>query len=437
MKFQLKNFLKERQLVVSFYILGLVLRIFIAIITTFLQLIQNFSGSDGNQLLNQLLTSTLEPYFDYRFYYIKFANGFVYGGWLPYLSNMMFNSTSVPFVYPPLFLYILSLPALININLVFLPLFLADILLPIIVYKFLIKSTDQKVAEWGLLATVLCPLTIFYTGGLFLNTSLVTLFFIIALYFLSIKKYNWVTFFLAIAILSKQTAIFFLYPILTYIFLKLRETNQTKLMFLKKSTLNLGILVLTLFLGSLPWILIAPEQYLSNLSMGQNPTLFPEFVTPGSNWPLNWYSFLIPIKAPFWLLYLVGFLNFTLTGILVVELVDIYLLIRWYRKMTLSWIKILNLIVYTAILTHLFFPRGTYKYYFTFHVPLIVLWICFHYGESLKSDMSKWRKIFFLFLTISFTFLFMYKYFYLLIVWAIFFLMLSKNIQLNHKISRI
>ena len=437
MKFQLKAFLKERQLVVSFYMLGLVLRIFIAIITTFLQLIQNFSGSDGNQLLNQLLTSTLEPYFDYRFYYIKFVNGFVYGGWLPYLSNMTFNSVLVPFVYPPLFLYILSLPTLINVNLVFLPLFLADILLPIIVYKFLIKSTDQKVAEWGLLATVLCPLTILYTGGLFLNTSLVTLFFIIALYFLSIKKYNWATFFLAIAILSKQTAIFFVYPILTYIFLKYRETNQTKLIFLKRAILNLGILVLTLFLGSLPWILIAPEQYLSNLSMGQNPTLFPEFLTPGSTWPLNWYSFLIPIKSPFWLLYLLGFLNFTLTGILVVEIVDLYLLIRWYRKKTLNWIKILDLIVYTAILTHLFFPRGTYKYYFTFHVPLIVLWICFHYRESLRSDLSKWKKIFFLFITISLAFLLMYRYFYLLIVWAIFFLMLRKNIQLNHNVNRI
>jgi hypothetical protein len=437
MKFQLKRFIKERQLVVSFYILGLILRIFVAIISTFYQLPQNFSDFDGSQLLNELLTNTLEPYSDYRFYYAKFAYGFVYGGWLPYLSNMTFNSFSVPFVYPPLFLYILSLPALININLAFLPLFLADILLPIIVYKFLIKSTDQKIAEWGLLATVLCPLTIFYTGGLFLNTSLVTLFFIVVLLFLSIKRFNWATFFLAIAILSKQTAIFFVYPILTYIFLKLRESDQTKLMYFKKTALNLGIFSLTLFLGSLPWVLIAPQQYFSNLSMGQSPTLFPEFLTPGSNWPLNWYSFLIPIKAPFWLLYLLGFLNFTLTGILVVEFVDIYLLIRWHRKKTLNWIKILDLIVYTAILTQLFFPRGTYKYYFTFHVPLIVLWICFHYGKSLRSDLSKWQKMLFLFLTISLAILLIYRYFYLLIIWAVFFLMLRKNIQLNHNGNRI
>jgi hypothetical protein len=430
MKFQLKKFLKERQLVVSLYILGLILRIFIAIISTFYQVTQNFSISDGNLLL----LSTLEPFADYRFYYIKFAYGFVYGGWLPYLSNMSFDSVSVPFVYPPLFLYILSLPAFININLVFLPLFLADILLPIIVYKLLIKSTDQKVAEWGLLATTLCPLMIFYTGGLFLNTSLVTLFFIIALFFLSLNRYNWATFFLAIAVLSKQTTIFFVLPIIGYIFLKLREPNQVKLIYLKKTFLNMGIFILTLFLGSLPWILVVPEQYFSNLSMGQNPTLFPEFVTPGSTWPLNWYSFLIPIRAPFWLLYLLGFLNFTLAGILVVEFVNIYLLFRWHRKKTLSWIKIFDLIVYTAILTHLFFPRGTYKYYFTFHVPLIVLWICFHYGESLKSDMSKWRKMFFLFLTISFVFLLIYKYFYLLIVWTVFFLMLRKNIQLNSRI---
>lgn len=146
-------------------------------------------------------------------------------------------------------------------------------------------------------------------------------------------------------------------------------------------------------------------------------------------------QFLIPLGTPYWILYIIGFLNFTLIGIFIIECVDIYLLIHWYQKDTLNWIKILDLLVYTAILTHLFLPRGVYKYYFTFHVPLIVLWICFHFGKSLETYLSKEKKTLFLFIIISLVILLIHRYIYLLIIWMIFFIMLRKNVQLNRKIS--
>ncbi|KKM97627.1 hypothetical protein LCGC14_1166080 [marine sediment metagenome] len=366
------------------------------------------------------LMNTLEPYSDYKYWYQGFARQFFYDDWLPYfdyssnpdryknfllyLIDIILGNQKLSFIYPPFFFYSIIIPAAININLVFIPLFLANILLPIVVYKFLINFASKKVAEWGFVATALSPLSIFYNGGLFFNTSYVTLFFIIALYFVSKKKFTWAIFFLSVACLFKQTIIFFFPPFLIYIVLQSTEKKSRRVysIYFKNFLKYTGMLIGMLFLGSIPWIIITPKNYIQSLLVEQSINFNPDFNAPEYNNPVNWYSFLINFGAPYWLIYLLGFLTFTFIGLLIIEIVAIFLLYNWDRKNKLDWIKFLDIIVYTAFISHLFFPRGVYKYYFTLHVPLIILWICFHFKEKLTDNNSIRKVWLLLFVFISF-----------------------------------
>ncbi len=377
---------------------------------------------------NFLIPETLEPYLDYVNYYRKFAEEFIFHGWFPYISRVS-DPILDSYLYPPLFLYVISIPALFSIDLVFLPLLLADITLPFIIYQILKKSSSQKTAKWGFLAVALCPISIFYSGGFLFNISLVTLFFIISLYFIHNKQFKWGIFMLGLAFLLKQIILFFILPILFYVILKSVENNTKVTFYIKQALIYGGILVGTLFIGSLPWILIAPNNYLSTIFMGQGATLEPEFRFPQVTYPITWYSFLITWGAPFWSLYICGFLNFTLLGIICIEILSLCLIFYWHKKRTLTWMKFLDVLIYTVILVHLFLPRGVYKYYFTFIVPLAALWICFHFEKNFETSSSQYRNSLILFLLISLSILFIPRLYYLPVVWVIFILMLQWNLK--------
>lgn len=285
--------------------------------------------------------------------------------------------------------------------------------------------------QWGFLAVVFCPFSIFYNSGLLFNTSLVTFFFIISLYLAFKKRFKWATFALGLSFLYKQIILFFIIPILIFNVLKSIEDKTNKISVFIRIGIHGSILVGTFLVGSLPWILLLLDQYLKMLFMGQQVIFYPTFLSPSVTWPVNWYSFLIELKVPYWVLYIVGFLNFTMFGLLMVQLMNISLLVRWYLKDSLNWNKFLNLIIYNAFLNHLLLPRGVYKYYFTFHVPLVVLWICFNF-VSLTTKQKQFLVIFFV---ISLLLLFIHRLFYLLIIWIVFFLMLKHDLSIKDMIE--
>lgn len=397
------------------------------------------------------LMNTLEPYSDYTYWYQGIGKQFLNEGWVPYIGalneipeyqniidyllNIIFSGGTLPFIYPPFFFYSIIIPALININLVFLPLIVANNLLPFIIYKLLHNFYGKKIAEWGFIASTICPLSIFYSGGLVLNTSLVTLFFVIALYFVSINQFTKSIIFLSIALLFKQIVIFFVLPFIVYIVLQTTKNNRSRLIidYSKNFLKYFGILILTLFLGSLPWIIIDPKNYINILLVDQAITFSPEFPIPRYNYPMQWYSFIIKFNAPYWLLFILAFLTFTFLGIIIMEIVSVILFFKWNSKNKLDWIKLLDIIVYTSFITHLFFPRGVYKYYFTFHVPLLILWICFHFKEVLSSDNAMQRNWILLFIVISFGILIMPRFYYLFIFWVIFIIIVRTNLNHNKR----
>jgi len=128
------------------------------------------------------------------------------------------------------------------------------------------------------------------------------------------------------------------------------------------------------------------------------------------------------------IIYVAGFLTFTMLGLLLVELLSVILLIRWYRAAVLDWVRILDVTVLVAILSHFFLPRGVYKYYFTLHVPLIILWVAFHYQASLETarGRKKWGGVV---IGLSLLVLTFPRQLYLLLIWLIFFLIIWANFK--------
>ncbi len=388
------------------------------------------------------LTQTIEPYTDFKFWYQPTASQFLFKEWLPYLNliNLVNNPEHLrPFIYPPLFFYVLIIPSFINVNLVVVPLLLSNILLPIVVYNLLNKVFEQKVAEWGFISTALCPLYLFYSGGMALNSSLITLFFVLSLYYISINRFNYAIIFLSISILFKQIVILLVPPILFYLILKsnLGREKVTYLNYIKKFLQYSAILTLTLFIGSLPWILISPNNYIISLTAYGTfrPTLRPYFgpLYGHYNIPRFWYDFLIYLNAPYEVFYVFGFLNFSYVGLIIIEIAVIVMIYYWYQKNILDWKKFLNIIIYTTFLTYLFFPRGTYKYYYSFLIPLIVLWICFNFDTVLSYNGFKRKNWLLTIILVSITFMLIHRYYYQLLVWAIFIYILIKNRTLAKK----
>ncbi|MFX0027874.1 MAG: hypothetical protein ACFE8B_01575 [Candidatus Hermodarchaeota archaeon] len=406
-----------------------------------------------NSLVYEFFRVSLEPYQDYQIWYKSFVDNFVYKDWVPYsfsfpdielytdwfsyLWDLFVDIRYYYYIYPPFFLYILSLPGIFHLNLIFIPLLAATNLLPIVLYKFLSNSFNKKIAEWGFLATSLCPILIFYNGGLLLNTSLVSLFFIITLYLISTQKFKAACIFLSISFLFKQIILFFILPALTYMILQSckREENKFVFKYFKKLLLYSSIIIGTVFLGSLPWIFINPYRYFNSIFLTQSIRFNPVFIAPHHNTPVHWYSFLIVIDSPYWFLYIVGFLTFTSIGILITEILVVVLMYYWYSNDKLNWVKFLDIIVYVAVLSHLLFPRGVYKYYFTFHVPLIILWLAYHYYEALTTNSNKNLRLLGYFVIISLAIILIPRFYYLLLIWTVLILIIRKSLNEQKKIE--
>ncbi len=442
---RLNSLIKRKKLVFAFLI-SIAIQVIIILGFNYFNWISLISQ---NSFLYDFFRSSLEPYQDYQIWYKSFVKNFLYEDWVPYsaffpdigdytdyfsfLWDLFVGISQYYYIYTPFFLYAISLPGLINLNLIFIPLLISTNLLPIIIYKFLSISCNDKVAEWGFLATVLCPLLIFYNGGLLLNTSLVILFFISTLYLVYIKKYKSACVLLAISFLFKQIVLFFILPILAYMVIESSKNREGKFIkiYLKRLLLYSTIILGVIILGSLPWIIINPIGYIKCVFVSQGFSFLPSFQIPNFNSPMHWYSFLVGLNLPFWILYILGFLTFTTFGIIIIEIIIIVLIHRWYHQKTLDWKKFLDIIQFTAFFSHLFFPRGVYKYYFTFHIPIIILWLGFHFKNLLDEKKSIRTKMFIYFIAISFLILLIPRNFYLLFIWGIVIFMIIKNLKMN------
>ncbi|MBD3353305.1 MAG: hypothetical protein GF364_17625 [Candidatus Lokiarchaeota archaeon] len=346
-----------------------------------------------------------------------------YLGWMePLFENGVLNMYSGALTahqYTPFFLLTLFVFHQIPILPVWtmgIPLFLFHIGTGLVIRKIckelqMSENTTCKI----MLVYFLNPLSLFYGAFSLLNVTPFIFFTILSIYFLvkrkdtvsigklNIKKYDIASFFLGIGILYKQFAAIFL-PILIFsIYLRLlyekrREETTLEiniidhLKLLAHSAIRYGIICIIVFMmGIGPWLIHDFSGTISQILTGGASFGLDFIRVTAYNNPVNFDSFFIAIDMPdvftdvlgyliiFWIPFLIAigftFYKFIKSTLMVTENMQKNEEIEnnqipkyiFYNLFFWSIILVLNV--------HMFYPRGSYKYYLLLMIPFTVLMI--------------------------------------------------------------
>ena len=325
-------------------------------------------GSHVSTSLPSVFTSPigdLEGYTDFRDLYLRCLV-------TPFLNGSPAYNLPIVYNYPPLFLYVLSASALIN--LIWTPAFtlvlfdaLTVVPLYLIVKNFASKN-NSKLAFAISLAWIANPINLFYNDLMWLNPGPTTFFLMLSIYFFLRGSYPLSSVALAISTGFKQTTVL-IFPILLILFWKMHGFKKTLLYY---AAIYIGLLAAI----SLPYIYQNPQQYFWALQL---PILGnPPGTTSGTP-----TSFVYDLSQPVRLTTFLGLVKFLDLKSIAIESYSIlnYVVIAIYAVMLL--ILILSkrkttsndLFIYclTAFLIFdSFFGRGVYKYYFAVLTPLAI-----------------------------------------------------------------
>ncbi|MCF2144307.1 MAG: hypothetical protein K9W42_11460 [Candidatus Heimdallarchaeota archaeon] len=348
----------------------------------------------------------LEGYMDFDYYYVSWVKGWYENSWYPFPDWQLAENSTDPlyyYSYPPLFLYILLSfwrPGRIYLYIA-LPLILTDAacagMVFLIIHKALPISKRHFFATGAGLLMALAPINIIYNGVYWLNTGPVALFTLIALYFVLKNKWRQVFFWLAIATLTKQNALFLTYPL--FMVMLGRKVQETKV---KKALFESGMIVVyflgIFFLGSIPWLFITPIYYGVHLLFpGKMLSLSTTILTPNKGEPVT-FSFAMKffgIKGA--VLDGIAFgINSMFLMILSANILAIPLLWRSSQGKNDST-ELFSILAIYMIATHIFMPKGVFKFYSAYFTPEILVAILLLLG-------SFGRKPFFESITLALTY---------------------------------
>ncbi|NHJ05281.1 MAG: hypothetical protein EAX90_10680 [Candidatus Heimdallarchaeota archaeon] len=318
-------------------------------------------------------------YTDFNHYYFNWVNFWYKDGWYPF-TNWQDTVSGDPwyyYSYPPIFLYFLVSiwrPGMADIWIA-VPMILADAACAGLVYLILdeIFKGRKAIAFLGGALMILAPVNIIYDGIYWLNPGPVTLLTLISFYYVVKRKWWQVFFWLAIATMTKQNALFLAYPIFMIMLgEKIHNKGIKKGSF--ESVLNVGLFLSVCLLISIPWIFITPIQYGVHM-------LFPgkflqlnssvESPPPGQPNTFSWALYFYNIRG--FILDIVAFgINSMIFMIAAASIITIYLLWRSFRG-KMDNIEFFEMIAIYMILTHIFMPRGVFKFYSAYYIPVILI----------------------------------------------------------------
>ena len=329
---------------------------------------------------------------DYSYYYVNWTKAWYEGDWYPYhwgdrLEDPLFN-----YSYPPLYLYFITLfwrPGMNTLWIAF-PLILTDSLCAGMVYliikQFIKEDSSLSIALFGGFLMILAPLNIIYNGTYWLNPGPVTLITLIAIYF-AIKKKWWQTFFwLGLATLTKQNALFLSYPLfLTMLGTKLSEKSTKKAII--ESIMSGLLFVFILIVGSFPFVILSPKLYIFHNAIPGKALSLDSVIEEPYFKCINFAYALLQIGFGGIILDFFAFgVNSMLLFYLSSSLISLILLWRSYRN-KLTNIGFVELITSYIILTHLFLPRGMFKFYTTYFTPFYLLAFLLSLVKMSKKDI--------------------------------------------------
>jgi hypothetical protein len=300
----------------------------------------------------------LEPYEDYKFLYTKEVNNFLQG---QLLYKDFYHA------YPPLFLYLLSAFAFLQIAswIPALPLVIFDVLTIIPIYLISLRLVDKKKAFIVSLVWALSPVALWYNTILWLNPPPSTFFMLISTLLFMQRRYNLSSLSLAIATGFKQTSIV-LFPIFLIMVLKDRALKKTV-----SFIATFSVMLLTI---SLPYIIWYPETYLWCIGFPGLPV--PSGYAPPS--PITQFDLTTPLSfatlsAALGFSEYVGPLQTMLWPILVSSF--ILIMYRIWKKRMIDQEDVIIYSLYAIMIFDILFPRGIYKYFYVTALPYLALFI--------------------------------------------------------------
>ncbi|NHJ33037.1 MAG: hypothetical protein FK732_09245 [Asgard group archaeon] len=320
-------------------------------------------------------------YGDFPFYYTSWIHAWFENGWYPFTDW----SITIPgdplyfYSYPPIFLYFLVAiwrPGMTNLWMAF-PMILADTACAGVVYLILreiIKGKQSKfIAIIGGLVMTLSPINIIYNGVYWLNPGPVTLFTLISFYFVVKRKWRNAFFWLAIATMTKQNALFFTYPIFLVMLGEKVQKEGIKKGVVESIMIGIFYVVICLCC-SIPWIFITPIHYGAHMLFpGQYLSLGTEIKEPIINNTIQLSWSFRQLNMADWFVNFIAFgVNSMFFMILAASIIAILAFWRSYQN-KLDNIGFFELIAIYTVLTHIFMPRGVYKFYSAYYMPIILV----------------------------------------------------------------
>ncbi|MHA1124584.1 MAG: glycosyltransferase family 39 protein [Candidatus Heimdallarchaeota archaeon] len=339
----------------------------------------------------------LEGFFDFRHFYLNWANAWYTTDWNPFprwqetAANM--GDPLYLYSYPPIFLYILLSiwrPGMVNFWIAF-PLILSDALCSGVIFLIIKNIFKDKFSNayaiFGGLLFAFSPINVIYNGVYWLNPGPVTLFTLLAFYFVIKKKWAGAFFWLAIATMTKQNALFFTFPIFFMMLGSKLQDNS-----IKKTVLD-GVLIILLFLFvcficSIPWIFIDPINYGAHLLFpGKRMSFSTIIVIPEYNNTIEFSYSLMMLGFSGWFLDFIALgINSMFFMIISASAIAVIILWRSYNK-KMDTIEFFEWMAVYMIVTHIFMPRGVYKFYSAYYTSLILIAIL----SSLAFNTKTWK----------------------------------------------
>ncbi|RLI71580.1 hypothetical protein DRO91_01755 [Candidatus Heimdallarchaeota archaeon] len=315
---------------------------------------------------------------DFNYYYFSWIKGWYENNWYPYEWADPINVYDY-YSYPPVFLYFLIFlwrPGMNNLWMAF-PMIFTDAAVAGVVYLILREinktKTSRVVAVFGGVLMAIAPINVIYDGIYWLNPGPVTLLTIIAFYFAMKKKWWQAFFWLAIATMTKQNALFFAYPLfMAMVGEKVR--NKTIRETVIESIMNAMLFVGVGLLLSIPYIFIDPVEYGRHMLFpGRKLELRFTAVHPATNDCVSFAKSLEELGFPQVFVGIAAFGNYSMLWMIAsASVIAVGMLWRSYQD-KMDNIEFFEWIAMYTIVTHIFMPRGVYKFYTAYYVPMILV----------------------------------------------------------------
>ena len=320
----------------------------------------------------------LRAFADFGYYYRSWIEGWYEGVWYPYQWHD--EATVLDFYsYPPVFIYFLVLtwrPGMTYLWMA-IPMIFADAACAGVVYLILKEIFKEKkgraIGLVGGVLMMLAPINVIYDGIYWLNPGPVTLITMIAFYFATKKKWWQAFFWLAVATMTKQNALFFTYPLFMAMLGEKIRNKKIKDAIIE-SIMNALLYVGVGLLLSVPWVFISPYQYLRHMLFPGRPMeLRFTVVEPVTNDCVSFAKSLETVGFPQWILAIVSFANYSMLGmILSASIIAVFMMWRSFKG-KMDGVEFYEWISIYMIFSHIFMPRGVYKFYTAYFTPVILI----------------------------------------------------------------